>query len=159
MIRRHVFRAGRDSSGMSDPRQFAVIDVFAVITLTALVCAMAAPLLRRIPAEKLDKLLVIVSLQLVVTAGAVLLAANLRERLLEKSGRRIGLAYCGEGRWRHGPLVKSAIYMFLLASAQLCVWLLFAAGAIGDVISTNYLLFELQLGGLLGYTFARYPWR
>lgn len=136
-----------------------MIDLFAIVTLAGLVSAMVAPFLREMQTENRNTLFGVAIFQLVVTAGAIAFAVNQRKKLLEKSGRRIGIAYCGEIRWRLWPVIKSSIYMILLATAQLCLALVFATGLIGDVRNPVVLMNQLQLGCIAGFAFARYLWR
>ena len=158
MLNTH-FSPGKDpSSEAGDPRQFGLIDLFAIVTLAALLSAMATPYLRTMPAENLGRLLVVSSIQLIITAGTIAFAANRRKQLLDKSGQRIGVAYCTELRWRHWPIVKSSILMLFFACAQLCFALTFATESIGKAVSV-YVVYQLQLGGFTGFALARCMWR
>ena len=158
MSNEHHVHVEDDSVEPGDPRQFGVIDLFAFVTLAALVSAMAAPFLREMQAEKRVRLLVVASFQLVVTTGTIAFAVYQRKKLLEKAGWRIGIAYCGEIRWRHWPAVKSVVYMLLLASAQLCLAMMFATEVV-ELPAPYFLVYEIQLGCISGMAFARFLWR
>lgn len=82
---------GRNSSTTGDPRQFRIIDLFALLTLAALVSAMAAPFVRELAPTTRNKLLAVVTCQLVVVAATVVFAAQRRSKLLQQSGQRIGI--------------------------------------------------------------------
>jgi hypothetical protein len=147
------------SSTPGNPRQFRIIDLFALTTLAALVSAMAAPFARAMPREHLTKFLVVAFCQLLVVATAIVLAAHSRNRLLQASGERIGIAYCGALKWAHWPLFKSISYMLLLAAAQLTLAVSFALFPIAETPTPHYIVFQLQLGYFAGLSFTRFLWK
>jgi hypothetical protein len=66
----HDVHSQGGSTPPGNPQQFGVIGLFAVVTLPALVAAMAAPFLREMQAESRVRVLGMVTCQLLVTAGA-----------------------------------------------------------------------------------------
>jgi hypothetical protein len=144
-----------------DPRQFGLIDLFALLTLAALVSAMAAPLVRHAQTLNREVLLLVIGFQVLVAAGAVIFAAGHRRGLLAIAGRRIAIVYSGQLNWRHWPLVKSMITMTALAAAQLGMALLLAFFATDSKQSPNIVvwLYYIQLACVTGYAFSRFLWR
>lgn len=104
MSNEHYARAEHRASQPRKPQQFSLSDLFAIVTLAALVFAMAAPFLREMQSDHVARLIAVTGVQTAPVAGAIAVAATRRRKLLQMSGRRIGTAYCGEGRWRHWPL-------------------------------------------------------
>lgn len=143
----------------SDPRQFSLADLFATVTIAALLFALAGPFLRGMQAENRYRLLAVAGIQLLLIPGMVVFAAARRGKQLGKSGKRLGIAYCGEIRWRHWPLFKCSLLMLTLALLQLFLALLLTFSGSGKELSLNFLLFELQLGWFTGLAIARYFWR
>jgi hypothetical protein len=101
------------------PQQFGVIDLFALMTLAALASAMLAPFVRAMQTENQLRLLLGAILQFGTAAIATVWAITRRRKLLEQSGPRIGIGYCGQIRWPLWPVVKSMVYMLLLAMVQI----------------------------------------
>jgi hypothetical protein len=156
--RKQNLSADRDLPTVN-PRQFRIIDLFAVLTLAALLAAMAAPFLRAMPPDKLTMLLIVALCQVVVTGGTMIHAAHRRQQLLDRSGERIGIGYCGAVRWRHWPLFKSILSMVFLAAAQFGVALVFAVVLTGETPVPTFLVYQLQLGYVTGRALSRYMWR
>ena len=138
----------------SDPWQYGIIDLFAILTLAALISAMAAPLFRHIQPVNRPVLVIVMMCQVLITAGTIIAAAGRRKSLLELSGQRIALGYCGQMKWRYWPLLKSILYMTAFAAAQVGLALLIAYETVG-----GFLLYQLQLGYVTGFAFSRYLWR
>ncbi len=149
------------------PRQFRLIDVFALVTLAAILCAMAAPFVRTMAEGNLTRLVVVVLLQALAAAASIAFLAAGRRALLAKSGRRIGVGYSGSMRWRHGPVFASILRMLLFGGWQLVFAVVFVflpsrhtsgqpepAGA-----TLTYVLVQLELGGFAGYALLCYLWR
>lgn len=157
ILNEHPIYGADRNARPTDPRQFSLSDMFAMVTLAALMFAMAAPLLREMQPESTPRLLAVAGVQLLIVAGAILLATSKRRKLLERSGRRIGVAYCGEARWRHWPLAKSWLAMIALAAIQLFLALMYATDPDDHLLS--FLMFRLQLGCFAGFAFSRYLWR
>jgi hypothetical protein len=114
------------------PRQFRIIDLFAVVTLAALLSAMAAPFIRAMTPAGRSQLATGLLLQLLVMAATMVFAAYGRSKLLKKSGQRIGIGYGGAVRWRHWPLLKSIMYTLILVAVQLSLALGYAWQAPDD---------------------------
>ena len=70
MLNEHDVCGGDHSSEPVDPRQFGLIDLFAIMTSAALVSAMIAPFLREMQTENRNRLFSVAIFQLVVTVGA-----------------------------------------------------------------------------------------
>jgi hypothetical protein len=141
-----------------DPRQFRIIDLFAVVTLAALLLAMAAPFVRAMTPASRKRLLVVVTCQLAVTAATMTYLAIRRAKLLQKSGRRIGIGYSGAIKWRHWPLFKSIAFMLFLAAAQLALALMYALLSTDDGQPPSFVIFQLQLGFSTGIALSRFKW-
>jgi len=139
--------------------QFGLIDLFAIVTLAALLSAMAAPHVREMSSENRVWLLVVAGLQFLVTTVSFALAMFQRKQLQMNSGRKMGIAPCGVIRWRHWPMVKSILLMLLFATVQLLAALMFAQESNRGSSMFNFMLMQMQLCSFAGYAFARFLWR
>lgn len=83
-----------------NPQQFRLLDLFALMTLVAVVSAMAAPILHGFDSGFRSRFLVAIVLQMFITAGTLVYYARKRKRLLEKAGAKMGTAVLGNSRWR-----------------------------------------------------------
>ncbi len=175
----------KNSSAVAgNPQQFRLMDLFVLTTMIALVSAMVAPLLRGLASDYRNLLLRIVSVQLLLTAGTIVYYARKRKALLDKSGSKIGSAFCGQFRWRYWPIVRTVATIVFAASFQLLFAVAMAitlldSGEIFGPISAmidhlpvshrvlhylHYLsfldfLFYLQYSFSVGYAFSLYRWR
>lgn len=142
-----------------NPRQFGIVDLFAVLTVGALVSAIVAPFVRAMTPANRGNLFAIAVVQLAVVTFTVVEGANRRGKLLQQAGRRTGIGYCGTVRWQRWPLFKSILGMLSIAGAQLGFSILFAMGPPGTQPFPNLLLYQLQLGYFTGCALSRLHWR
>ena len=82
----------RLSNNTGDQSQFGLIDLFAIVTIAALLSAMAAPIIRGMHPGNRGRLVVLTVIQLLITAGAFAFVAHQRKELLQRSGSKIGVA-------------------------------------------------------------------
>jgi len=173
-----------DSADAGNPQQFRLMDLFVLTTLVALLSAMVAPLLRGLESDYRNLLLRIVGFQLLLAAGTIVYYAKQRKKLLDKSGSRIGSAFCGQFRWRYWPIVRTVSSIVFAASFQL----LFAAAMAITILDSGQIFgpismmidrlpvsyrvlhylhylsfldffFYLQYSFSVGYAFSLYRWR
>jgi len=182
-------RKNRPSEGLSDdtgnPQQFRLVDLFALTTLVALASAMVAPILRGIESDYRNRFLAIIGLQLIITAGTIVFHARKRKKLLEKTGPKIGVAFCGHFRWRYWPILRmfftisiAMIFQMIIAVAMAIDFVEYGQllhGPINGMIDLlpvshrvlhylhyfsflDYLLYA-QTSMFAGYAFSLYRWR
>jgi hypothetical protein len=94
-----------------------------------------------------------------IIAVTVAAMANRRKKLFDRSGQRICVAYCGGGRWRRWPLVKSIVAMAALALAQLGLAAAFAVTPSAEVAYVHIVIYQVQLGWFTGVAVSRFRWR
>ena len=92
-----------------NPQQFRLLDLFAMMTLVAVVSALAAPILRGLDSEYRLRLLAVVSMQFLIVLWSVFHYASKRKRLLDEAGSKIGFGFCGQLRWRHWPIARTVL--------------------------------------------------
>ncbi len=140
-----------------NPLQIRLLDLFALMTLVALVSAMAAPFLRGFDSEYRNRLLLVIGLQLLIVVGTIVHYARKRKKLLEQSGPKIGAAFCGQWGWRYWPVTKSLLLILLLVFVQIFV----AMTTADDLLQYGLLipLYNIQLSWFMGYAFSLYRWR
>lgn len=172
------------SADAGNPQQFRLMDLFALTTLVALVSAMVAPLLHGLESDYRNLLLRIISFQLLIATGAIVYYAKRRQRALDKSGAKIGAAFCGQFHWRYWPIVRTVFTIFFVISIQTLFAVVMAKnlleyGELNGPISMliddwpfshrvlhylHYLafldyFFYAQYSFFLGYAFSLYRWR
>lgn len=145
--------------GLGNALQFRLIDLFAIVTLCALVLAMAAPFLRRVPPDEYVTLFAVGCGQLLTVVIVMRWAASKRNKLLRKSGARIGIGYCGEIPWKHWPVARSLLTMLFIAMLQVSFALGVTAGSRAESLSPGMLIYEVQLCALVGLAIPRFVWR
>ncbi len=144
---------------VTDPKQFNIIDLFAMLTIAALLLAVAAPYLRELSTEGLLQLSLTTLVQSVIAIGAIVLLSAQRRSLLAGSGRRLGMAYCGEGKWRHWPAIYSVLVMLLVAGAQLALSIGLTTLKHDHHGMRIHYLSQIQLAITCGYVMSRFMWR
>jgi len=170
MAKRNDPQRESQSTDAGNPQQFRLMDLFALMTLVALVSAMAAPLLRGLESDYRNRLFLVLGLQLLFTTGMVSYYAGKRKKLLDKAGLKIGSAFCGQSRWQHWPVVMA----FLIVLFRCISLLLFAAvialllarnlpGPVTSVLDrlpvSHRILHYLHYFSFLDYLFyALFPW-
>lgn len=98
--------------------QFALLDVFAMVTLASILLGMAVPFLHgRTTSERLTFLLIFL-VQLSVTAGVAAKTIATRTTLLADAGGPLGLAFVSEVRWRSWPIFLNCAALLMLAIFQ-----------------------------------------
>jgi hypothetical protein len=137
-------------------QQFGLIDLFAIVTVAALLSAMLAPFVRELKSEHRNRMVGLAVFQLAIAAGTIAFSVRNRKRLLEKTGRRITVAYCGEVEWRHWPVFVSLAFMLVLAVSQSFLAFAFATNS---QRTFGLLIYQFQLGCFTGWTIARCMWR
>ena len=142
----------------NDPRQFRILDLFAVLTLAALLCATAAPFVRELNFATRSRLLAVFSCQLLVMLVTIVYSANKRSSLLQRSGNRLGIGYSGAMKWRYGPLFISIMCMLSLATLQLAMSLAFALQPTMELWPPNFVISQVQLGCFTGVAVSRFKW-
>jgi len=123
-----------------NPQQFRLLDLFALMTLVAVVSTMAAPILLGLDSEYRLRLLAVVGLQFLIVLWSIFHYARKRKRLLDEAGSKIGFGFCGQLRWRHWPIARSVLEIFATLLWQL---------GIAVKISSD-LWFHGELNGPLG---------
>jgi hypothetical protein len=144
---------------VSNPLQIGLIDLFAVTTLVAMILAMAVPVVRTMPAENRWPLIAVFGSQAIIVALVMLWEAKRRKKLLEVSGHRIGVGYCGDLNWRHWPLAKSLLILLFFAMLQLCIAVAVTADGQRTLFDPGFLFQQIQLGFFFGMGCSRYLWR
>jgi hypothetical protein len=141
------------------PGQFRLIDLYAFMTIFALVIAMVAPIVRQIRSDHRWVLVVILCSQASIIAVVMNWESNKRKKLLNISGRRIGVGYCGDLNWRHWPLAKSLLIMLFIGAAQ--VTFAVAVASIPDLPfwSPGFIFQQVQLSLFFAFACSRYMWR
>ncbi len=167
-----------------NPLQFRLLELFGLMTVAALVSAIAAPLLRGLDSEFRNRLLVVIGLQLLCCVWAVVRFAKKRQRLLQESGRRLGAGFCGQLAWKWWPYAKALLVGALVLTVQLSLAvkmttelleLGFVNGPLSwyvDRLPVSFrvlewlhfvwlldLLLYLQISSFAGYAFLRIKWR
>jgi hypothetical protein len=137
------------------PSTFGIIDLFALMTLTAVAVAAAAPFFQTLGKTAARDLIIIFVLQLLLFVGGLGRMLGLRKLVLDQAGPKLGTVYVGNLSWRHWPLVYSLLLMTGFAIAQLLVAFLIAktTSTFGSLITC------IQLALFGGYATARYLWR
>ncbi|PHR95700.1 MAG: hypothetical protein COA78_29760 [Blastopirellula sp.] len=148
-----------DSPESNNPRKFSLIDLFALVTLAGLLSAMAAPYLRELPAEKHGILLLEIFLQVTMLGVSLAYAVHSRKKVLVQSGKKVGYAFCGQIRWQHWPVIKSCLFMSLIALLQLAFAMFIVLAPSNTIHFSNLLIYHIQIGGFVGFAYARYLWR
>ena len=144
----------------SNPRQFQLIDIFAGITLVALLTAMIAPFLRELDNDVRNRLFVSGLLQLALVIGTFVFATSQRQKLLNKSGRHLGTVFYASIKWRHWPTIKSACLMLLLGAIQIAVASAIAVNpSKSHAMYPTHIIYQIQLAAIFGYAIARFMWR
>lgn len=146
------------SNSQQDVRQIGLIDLFALVTLAALLTAMAAPFLRDIQAAQISRLIILGTIQAIALSSSAIYSSLQRKKLLSKAGVRIAVVFYGGKKWKHWPLVSSVGFMFLFASMQLGIALVYAHLNSGTV-NLNGIFVQAQLGYFTGLAVCRYLWR
>ena len=153
--------ASNASPPVPEPRKLRVIDLFAFVTVAAVILAIAAPYLRGMKPEQAGKLLALTSVQLALAVAVFVYATHKRRQVTQPLGKSFGIAYSGLLRGRNLSQTLSILQMLAAASCQLLLALLFIRSP--DDMPINwfmmYLLYQVQLGLLAGYTVARFTWR
>jgi hypothetical protein len=160
----------RDSLSLADSRQLRIIDLFGLLTLVALLCAMAAPIIRGLGTEYRIAFLAFGFFQVLITIGLSTWLIRLRAKLLRRSGQRLGIGFCGQIRWKHWPVSKSVLLMVGLAVIQLGVAvLIIKSQSMLDSTSTRHrswieiapglLSANLQMSFFLAVALTRNLWR
>jgi len=130
-----------------NPQQFRLLDLFALMTLAAVVSAMAAPFLLGLDSEYRLRLLAVIGFQFLIVLWSIFHYARKRKRLLDEAGSKIGFGFCGQLRWRHWPIARSVLGIFFTLLWQL---------GIAVKISSD-LWFHGELNGPVGVSIDMLP--
>jgi hypothetical protein len=167
------------------PLQFRLLDLFGLMTVVALVAAVAAPVLRSFESEFRNLLFVIAAMQLAIIVTTIVYYAKKRKALCDRSGIRLGVGLSGHASWRYWPVVKSVLTGLIVVAGQVAVAFKVAHdlaqhGFVNGPFSTlldrlplSYqtmeifhnvfwlidLLYFVQLAWFVGYVFSRTRWR
>lgn len=149
------------STAVPEARKLRLIDLFAFLTVAAVILAIAAPYLRGIKSDHLGKWIALTSIQLILAVTVFLFATQKRQQLVKPLGKSFGIAYGGFLRGRNLAPFSSMLQMLAAASFQLCLAWYFTVGP--DELSLyriGFLLcYQIQLGFVAGYAAARFMWR
>ncbi|MCA9172037.1 MAG: hypothetical protein KDB23_30430 [Planctomycetales bacterium] len=142
-----------------NPQQFALIDIFGLMTLVAICAAMLTPFLR-VTSLSLSTLFTVLGVQAVIIMPSVIWATFRRQRIQETAGRRLGVVFTGNIPWRHWPVFKSMAMMVGVAVMQIGMAILITE----QTQRVNYppigfFIFELQICIAVGLTICRFMWR
>lgn len=143
----------------SEPTRFGLMDLFALMTLAAFVAATFAPLLRTLEGEGRTRFMTTFVIQLIFIGVAFGNSQRRRLKMLQGSGNRFGMAYCGHQQWRHWPTIKSCIYMIAAAVGQVALALVVASGLSERSFWTFALIYQVQIACFAGVALARFIWR
>ena len=159
MVRDQPQHADDTDERIGQPTQVRLIDLFALMTLCALLFAIVSPIVRQIRSEDRG-ILIAVLLGQVILIGLMMHWWNKRRmRLLAIAGRKVGVGYCGDLDWRHWPLIKSLLIMVAIAVAQLAFAFAIMIAGRAALYSPGFFLQQIQLGVFFGIACSRYIWR
>ena len=137
-------------------QQFTLFDIFAAMTLAAILLAMFVPWIRWMKPDQRMRLLIPMGLQFFMLVGAAALAIHRRRTLVEKGGRRFGIAFFGTAKWSGWLPIKSILLMVLLAVLQIFI-------AIGMSFTPEHSMVTLinsaQLAFVLAHFGVNFLWR
>jgi hypothetical protein len=138
-----------------DPRQFRIVDLVALMTLAALVSALAAPFVRALSPEHRGKLLITTIVQLIVMAATFVTNAKSRKQVLGQAGKKIGAGYLGTLRWSR---LTCVLGMLFLGAIQLFMSFVFLDTPNRNTQVPDNLLFYVQLAYFSAAAISRYRW-
>lgn len=115
-----------------NPQQFAISELFWVLVFVAVILAIAMPFLRMLPADFLNSIVTVVSFQSLAILLMVGFVSRRRKRMLERSGRLIGVGSSSESQSRNW-----AVFIAFLVVVLSVVMQLYLTFALSSAISTK----------------------
>jgi len=148
------------SAEFGDSWQFGLNELFAIVTLAAILLGMSASSIRGMSLASRGWFFGGVGVQLLVTTASFVWTATLRKQLRVRSGRKLGSAHSHKIRWQRGPITLHAITLLSLASSQLYFAMLLASNEHDrGYLLKGGLVVPLFLSGLCGWMVCRHFWR
>lgn len=138
-----------------DPRQFSIVDLIALMTLAALVSALAAPFIRALSPDHRSKLLITTIVQLIVMGATITYNAKTRTQTLRQAGKKLGAGHLGALRWSR---LTCVLGMLFVGSIQLALSFIVLETSTRSSRVPENLLFNAQLACLSAVAISRYRW-
>lgn len=138
-----------------DPRQFRIVDLVALMTLAALVSALAAPFIRALSPDHRGKFFITTIVQLIVMAATIATNAKSRKQVLGQAGEKIGAGYSGALRWSR---LTCVLGMLFLGATQLFMSFVFLDTPNRNTRMPDNMLFHVQLAYFSAAAISRYRW-
>jgi len=149
------------SATLPQPRKLRLIDLFAFLTLAAILFAIVAPYLRDLSPEQTGKFLALTTTQLILSLAVFLFATRKRQQTVKPLGDVIGIGHHNALRNPHLVHLISIARMLAVGGFQFVLAFMLILGP--DEMPRHwfwpYLVYQLQLGFLAGHSFARFMWR
>lgn len=137
-------------------QQFTLFDVFAAITLASILLAMFVPWIRWMKPEHRMRMLFPLGMQLLMLLAATTFTFFRRRALVERSGKRFGVAFFGTANWSGWLPIKSLLLMTSLATIQLLI-------SIGLAYTRDHSIMTLfnsaQISFVLAHFGVNFLWR
>lgn len=143
-----------------EKQQLSLMDLFAVMTLLALVVAPLAPLLRSMGTEQLVRALSMMGLQGTATLAAVYWQALRRKKMVSGAGRRVGVGFVTNVKWKYWPQVKCGLFFLCLIFLQILISIPFS-NVKGNLLPVVFsvLIYSGQLGIATAWTVSSWLWK
>ena len=122
-----------------NPQQFAIADLFWVLVFVAVVLAIAMPFLRMLTPAFLNSIIAVVSFQLIAILLMVGFVSRRRKRMLDTSGKLIGVGSSSESQSRNWDAFIAFFGIFFSVVMQLYLLLMLSSAISSKLWQSPYI--------------------